>query len=626
MLGDLGLLAPAQAFAARAFERDPDIAYVADAAVVAATNYTSDLSEIHAILARHPPLSEEDDFVNAVELSCYLGMGDRDGIRACLGGPASTLQWALDIRAVAVALVDGASAAKDELTAILEDLEAGAPDSYPVRAIAAAALGDREILRTIARSAADSSDLSPHRRDWVGLVERFALEEDMTPNEFLEASVRLCTAPDELLFTVNVALPILDAARAQLPGPAPAVPVDEEIVARRSDELRAALRDWPAELEAIEPGLGALARLADPEAFGLGELVAAEGDVGRLERPCLKTQLPRLARLAVAEEASNIPRAVVEAALGRRPSAAEDDIRIVLDERFRLPAAPAATLVLLADAPDGVGPADATAAAIADFMSDVAREAPLEPDKWWRLDDALERSKPRFPEQLVTDVRAGMMAVLAESVGFGAGSTRPEHPRPLKFSIGSDLLPADPGPEWRMFTELLPHLRDRVQDDTGVMLPACTVTPEPHRRDGLRMFLYDAPLRSLTVPTRGWIVPDEHGELTDPLSGRRVRVVEGSIRPTGALDPLEFVMRHVERFSRDHIAEFLTVWDVQSVAAEASADVAQQVTSDARLLREWLGAIRDAVARGERYDPSEFARRLCAGTETSAIAQSSGHT
>lgn len=625
MLGDLDLLAPAQACAARAFARDPDNAYVAEAAVVAASNYTADLPEMHAILARHPSLSEQDDWVNAIELSCYLGMGDRDGIRACLSGPASSAQWALQTRALAVALVDGASPAKDELTAMLDDLEAGAPGSYPVGAVAAAAIGDREMLRTIARSAADSSDLSPQRRDWVGLVERFALEEDMTPNEFLEGSVRLCKAPDDLLFTVNVALPILDAARAQLPGPAPVVPVDEEIVARRSDGLRAELRDWPAELEAIEPGVGALARLADPEAFGLGELVAVEGEVGRLERPCLKTQLPRLARLAVAEEASNIPHAVVEAALGRRPSVADDDIRVVLDEGFPLPAAPAATLVLLADAPDRPGPADATAAAIVDFMSDVAREAPLEPDEWWRLDDALERSKPRFPE-LVTDVRAGMIAVLAESFGFGAGFTRPEHRRPLKFSIGGDLLPADPGSEWRMFTELLPHLRDRVEDDTGVMLPSCAVTSESHRRDGLRMFLYDAPLRSLTVPTRGWIVPDEHGELTDPLSGRRMRVVEGSIRPTGAFDPLEFVMRHVERFCRDHIAEFLTVWDVQSVAAEAGADVAQQVTSDARLLREWLGAIRDAVARGERYDPSEFARRLSAGSGTSAIAQSSGYT
>jgi hypothetical protein len=610
-LTELDCLAGAHASAARAYARDPENAYVAEAAVVALTNFTGTPDEVHAVLAGQPTLTEQGDWVNAIDLSIYAGLGDRDAIRERLGHPGLTGPWDPRNRALGAALVDGMPEAADELRAVLDDKEADAPASYTAAALLAAAVRDRVTLESIAQAAAGSPDLVRQKREWIALVQRFVSDSGVTADAFVADALPLCRAPAEVLLTVNVALPILEAARSRVSGPAPSVPVDMGLVGRRIDQLEAELPAWPDELEALSPGLGPLARLADPEGYGLAELVAAQDDVGRLEHPELAGRLQRLSRLAVAEAAANVPRAVVEAAIGRRPPVKDGDVHVALEGGFELPAGARTAVTLLVDAPGGAEPTG-TAAEVISFMSGIAHEAPLDADGWWGLDDALERTTARGPE-LVATVRAEMVDVLAETLGFGAVYSRPEQRRQLKFSIGADLIPTDPGPDWRMFDELLPGLRQRIQQETGVTLPPCTVTPEFHRHEGLRLFIHDAPLRGLTIPTHGWIVPDEHGELQDPLTGRAARVVEGAIRPPDGWDPLEFAMRHVERFCRDHLAEVITVWDVSMSASRAGPDVADRVTGDARLLLEWLAALRGAIMRGERREPAEIANELGLG-------------
>ena len=106
--------------------------------------------------------------------------------------------------------------------------------------------------------------------------------------------------------------------------------------------------------------------------------------------------------------------------------------------------------------------------------------------------------------------------------------------------LGDALIPEDTGPSWPLFTTLMPALRDRVRDETGITVPGTHFTDGPH------------------------LAPSEFEISIAGLAAERASV------PTEATDPIVFVVDRLEVSLRRRLEQFVTLDDAMELLAGAA--------------------------------------------------------
>ena len=201
--------------------------------------------------------------------------------------------------------------------------------------------------------------------------------------------------------------------------------------------------------------------------------------------------------------------------------------------------------------------------------------------------------------------------MLATIVGLddqGYESTR----SPFGLAIGTAFVPENTGPDWVLFSDLIPMMQASVLEDTGFTVPGCTVRADS-RYDTLRLLIYEAPLAALRLPTYGRFEPGgPDAPVVDPLTGAPLGL---ALSLAGGMTPLELLVRHVERFVRDHLPKLVNLSDVAQLDA-AIGDDGPAILGDARMAIECLDELRRLAQRGAFSDAPEVARRLRSGRDS----------
>jgi tetratricopeptide (TPR) repeat protein len=629
-LNEIGRSGAAMVCARTAYEVAPDSPYVAEIAVVTATNYESNLDAVRPLLEHHATLSDDVVWRRSLELFLSSVGGDREGAERLIEQDAAPMAWAQRARATAKALRDGLGAARLDLEHALKETLEEDPPSTPDAVFFDALLRrprDADAHLAASKKLPETTEVD---LDHLRLIRRFAFDETMGAAEFLESALPLCASPGDVGMLVNVDLPLLVAARAPKPGRVPPVRVDEKLVDARLDELALELSRWFDSLHSDGAGLVPLARLVDPLA-GPSSLAAAALEA---EKDCpdelLRSILGRVGGLVVSRSATDLPRRLLEVVLGRRNQVDHADVQLVLDQGVETPR-PAALLVALLAVPDDTRPVanlnstDEDEQNATSHLMAVARELGLDPEQWWRLDDALAaRADSADPTvaRLAAAAEAQVLDVLGELVGLSSTWWPEQRRRPLVVALGPDLLPEQPDQSWVFFTDLLPGMRERIFSETGFEPPACSVMPEWEHRDGLRLLANDAPLQVIRLPTTGYVHPVKRAAdgLVDPLTGDPVAVDHGPNPPPGSWTPLGFAIRHIERFVRDHLTEFVSVTDAAANSSQLAPEVAARVTSDPTILLTCQKLLREAVGRGEAHDRDALAVQIVEAVETAGAS------
>jgi hypothetical protein len=255
-------------------------------------------------------------------------------------------------------------------------------------------------------------------------------------------------------------------------------------------------------------------------------------------------------------------------------------------------------------------------AGAAEILARAVTEAEFDVEEWWVLDDQLQDAAAAAPAAaaVVALLQERMLDSLAASLAINSDVTE-EYTSHFSILLGKDFVPEDTGPDWILFHELFPGLRDRIRADTGFEIPGCRVRADRNHRDTLWVLLNGAPLGVYRLPTRGVVRRARAGEpasLVDPLTGDAVVDDPGaSVEP--GWTPLEFAMRHVERIAREHLGELVTVLSLYEVLRGVDGPAAASVTSDARAVMSALGRLRAEVTGATWADPEMPQRVLAAG-------------
>jgi hypothetical protein len=228
-----------------------------------------------------------------------------------------------------------------------------------------------------------------------------------------------------------------------------------------------------------------------------------------------------------------------------------------------------------------------------------ARSAELDAEGWWMLDDRLAaiRTPADAVQDLIADTRTRLLGVLGALTGMNTTASV-DRISYFSFKMGSDLVPSDTGPNWELFRELIPAMRERIRSDTGFSMPGCYVSRDRRSPDGLRLMIYLRLIEAHRLPTHGFIRPAAAGEshdLRDPMTGIPVVADDGAEVPAGSWTPLEFLMRYVERFAREHLAELVGPWHVRESAERFGGEALARVTSDPALFTKWLRLLRESA-------------------------------
>jgi hypothetical protein len=641
-LADLDRDGGAALWARDACDALPGNPFVVETAAVTTANYYSDPAAVRPLLEQHATVSDDEAWRNTLELWLCQTIGDRDGMRERLRRPLTEARWADRLAAVTNALIFGIPAARDDLERARDAARSAEPPARLDALFLSSVLRDASQVDTLLASLADEPEQNPADRDWATLVRRFAFDLDASVDEFLVQALPFLDSPSEVQGFVNVALPMLAAARVGATGEVTEVATPREVLDARLHELEQALPHWFDELDGDAPGLGSLAHLAD-RAVSLSESMAAVGAAKGACPPELRSVFDRVARMVTARASAALLPSLLSAVVGGRESIAPDDVGAVLDGTVVTTPGIQVAIALLADQTNSerarqlvAGASDHDDEVAAEVVLQTVREVHLSVESWWRLDDALAARGAEgvgAAPRVVDRVRASLLLALGELAGFSAAWEPVEQRRPLAITLGPDLIPADPESGWPLFSELLPAIRARVMQDTGYEMPAATVIPDRQRHNAMRLIAYASPLQVVAVPTSGWVrrTADSHSELRDPLTGMPVTVEHTDRRPRDSWTPLEFAMRHLEWFVREHLADFVSFADVSDSAWLLGPEVHHSVVSDPRALTHWLELMRASIDRGETRDPEHLARRIAsellgwdASSETVSTAMRDG--
>jgi hypothetical protein len=268
-------------------------------------------------------------------------------------------------------------------------------------------------------------------------------------------------------------------------------------------------------------------------------------------------------------------------------------------------------------------PTDEELAAGVDAFAAVARRSSDAPDALWRLYDVVETLPGKSADVWTSALRERLLDLLSSGAGLDAEPTY-SYRSHLSFVLGDAFVPDDTSQQWVLFSRYIPDLRERILAETGYRMPGFNVRADRYGGEVniVHLLLHDAIIETHRLPTDGVVVryprPDLDGSpdgatLTDPLTGDPVGHLrwDEPMPPTvvEVWEPLEFVMRHVERFVRQQLANIVTIWDVRQMADEAGPEAVDQLADPAVFVR-WLSEARQEIARGGSTDLAAMGRAI----------------
>jgi hypothetical protein len=599
--------------------------YVVETSIVVASNESGDADEVAALLEHLATLKDKDepDWRNAVELYMAAISGDRAEALRLSGGPLFKAPWTFHARAVTMALLNGIGPSQAILQQALDAHLADDPTAYHDAIFLACVLRRPDDADQYLASARESGNLSAHKLERVRLARRFAFDAQMSVADFVDQAVAMCGTRTDVLQLLNLEVPLLAAARSGSGDPIPAVPHDQKLVDARLAELAAARQHWVDELDRHQRGLSVLMRLADVEPGWPSYAAANAADVRSDDYAEPLNAVARRLRAPVLERVcQNLPNVALEWLMGRRTDidiAGIDSLLAgTLGQPLPLKLAVALLTYRLHNKAFEQLAAEADDAEIADAVHQIVSSAALNDldiSSWWRLDDEIAAVPAADdPHHIVSVLSARMLETLADLLGI---NELPDDTQRSYFSfvIGSDFVAEDTGPNWELFSTLIPGMKTRIKKETGFAPPGCLVRADPYWRDTLRLLINDCQLKTCQLPTTGLLRLSDNAStgLTDPLTNQPV-THEEKAPDQHSWTPMQFLMRHVERFMRDHIAELVTpshVWDYANLLGD---EAVHWVGSDSRLFLTWLALIRRMAVNADLHDPDAVAHALAERT------------
>lgn len=584
-----------------------------------------------------------EQWCNGLDLLLAMFDGDDEQARRLLDADVGEIPWALQVRVLAAVTLLGTTAAHPT---VKEARVALNPSEEPLHSAWLAAvdaglskadadLSKAEDLLEDARRA--GNDL-PAEIDKMASVLDFLRHPDRPLVHLARDLVGAARCPGDLLWLSRLDLPSLAAATGRsLDGHLAEINAWAQ---ERSARLRRDQSGWDVDIDTVDPTLGSLARLWQ---------ALTRRDIRRLydgTRRHSPRAEPPAGALGVAVDhvvalaSDRLPEYLLADVVGALSAGREPDGEFARQVRVERSTA----LTALAAAYAGAGeldyaPSEEDRQACVDAVRRAIEAADAHGEMLWRVYDATQRLAGTGAETLRRALADGLLDLLVPAVGLAAPAA-PEYRSHVAFSLGDAFVPEDTGPNWILFSDYLPKLKETIEKETGWQLPGFNVrgdhTGEPGR---VCMILNGAVLETYLLPTDGVLVPvgdavdaTDAGNAADGVSSRltdapRDPITEDRVlhvRPdeappattvdtTQAWQPLEFVVRHVERFVRRHLADLVTVWDVVSLAAELGDEQAQRL-SDPVVLSEWLMQTRhdllEDVAAGIHRTPAERARRV----------------
>ena len=143
-------------------------------------------------------------------------------------------------------------------------------------------------------------------------------------------------------------------------------------------------------------------------------------------------------------------------------------------------------------------------------------------------------SAPEIDEAWATGRRFYAARYLPSLWAWRAGSEPDHDPRPA-IRLGDALIPQDTGPSWPLFSTLMPALRDRVRDETGIIVPGALFLDGPN------------------------LTPAEFEISIAGLAAERSPV------PAQGIDPMVFVVDRLEEALRTRLEQFVTLDDAMEL-------------------------------------------------------------
>jgi hypothetical protein len=513
---------------------------------------------------------------------------------------------------LALALVKGIPDVTGELSRAFDANVASSPPKRQGAFDLACLLGKREDAHEQFAAAAASGNYTRPVLDLMREVVEFTFDLSISSEDFLGRALPLCDSPADVRKLVNIQLPLLIAAREQREGPIAAVSVDRRAIDARLEEVKRRREQWQAELDQCDGLLSGLTQLWSALRVP-GNVSAVHDIIPSLPRPAIDKPLSSIvegvSRAALDTALADLPAQLVKSIAGRTDALDRDGLRLVLDGVVDQPLPRRLALALLDDRV-GDGKLELPTAELGDWQIEqtvkelvqAARSAELDAEGWWKLDDRL--ATIRTPADAVQDVIADTRTRLLDVLGDLTGMNTPTPEASISyfsFMIGSDFVPNDTGPSWELFRQLIPAMKERILSDTGFVMPGCYVSGDWRSPDSLRLMIYLRLMEAHRLPTRGFIRPataSESHALRDPLTGIPVVADHGADEPAGSWTPLEFLMRHVERFAREHLPELVGPWHVHESAKRLGGEVLARVTSDPGLFTKWLRLLRETARAG----------------------------
>jgi len=613
-------------FAQEALEIEPDLQYAIEAAVVAAANFDGRLETVAPLLTRHADLSEDAGWRNAVELDLYLGAGDRAELENRYEGEITDASWARRERALARAVIRGIPAARAELAAALAEATEY-PPAHVDAVFLAALLGRHDDMQTHLENARDDVDTTEQGRQSAALMAEFARTRAMTPEDLFARSIEWCMCPGDLRWLENVTVPLLVAARSNAEGPPPEVVVDQHLLDARLNAVKDPQLRYIQEVGEYEPRLAPLVRLAD-RAATLRDVIDALGEArgswpGELPEPVVD----RIGRVVIGRAADRLPRRLLDAHLGRGPEVGEDEVRRALDGRAGASASSLLATALFAHTVSN-GRAqlpEATEDQIAVAAGEVAQIATVE--DYWTLEHLVDsvQADPTCPPMLrhtATAAHAQLGVALDGLLGLARSDPALEIPivTPIVVEVGDGLLPiVDPSRDEGVFIEqLIPRMRQRIMDATGVNVPGVRMRGNPALgADEYRAQVDEVPIAVDSVALNStWTVSglddgrDPPPELLDyhpttgmpgvwMLSGPR----DGTPGGEDVLTSADYLISRIETVIRNHLPRYLGVQEVSLLvdawATGTDGDLVSSLLPDAeaRVRLTWVlqALVREGV-------------------------------
>ena len=606
---------------------DPSLPMTLETRLIARTNLFGVDKKTHELLKEIERQAEDGspDVSNAqwcrgVELRLAVLDGDLRRVRELVDADVGEFPWALEQQACAKILLDGIDAAIPVLARIREVLRRS-PTTKLSQALLAALSGDHDEADALVAAAREEGNDLAADIDQAVLILQCARHRDRPLLDFADELIARSRTKADLQWLERMVFPALMVLRGNPPGQGPI----GERIAQRYAELETEQIPWADELVRRDAVLGALAILwRAMTRHDLREMAAVLRQLEAMEVPgafhFILGGVCRSTRTRLADEV--LYETVAAVAGGSEP---DQDLA---DQVLAGLTAPSATV---ARALAGIGgfedhPADDVLDAGAGAFIEAVRRCGDGTDALWEMYDAAGTLRGKFADLWRPVLRDRLLDLLGSMVRLDA---RPayDYRSYLSFVLGGDFIPEDTGERWALVSEYIPALRDSIHAATGYRIPIPGFNVRADRSADatniLHLLLHDvifgvrtACIQECTCATR---VTRSHltlGKSRSPIRSpgpsygtacklsRRRR----ALRSDGC--PLQFAMRYVERFVRDHLANMVTVRDVVALAELAGPEAAREFRPVCIL--RWLAEGRREIRKGTPPEEVEAMSRAIA--------------